>query len=114
LNAPIERFTVQTEIYHENAESLTDDEIGEIIGSELKNLGIFNSEPMATQVLRLSHANVVFNIGREKTLTRVTETLEKKGISLIGRYGKWDYSWSDEAILSGWSLAKKFEGIGES
>jgi protoporphyrinogen oxidase len=114
LNAPNERFTVQTEIYHENAESLTDDEIGEIIGSELKNLGIFNSEPMATQVLRLSHANVVFNIGREKTLTRVTETLEKKGISLIGRYGKWDYSWSDEAILSGWSLARKFEGIGES
>jgi len=111
LNAPIGKYTVQTEIYHESTESLTDEEVGELIGAELKKLGIFNSEPIATQVLRISHANVVFNIARKKTVAKVAETLEKTGINLIGRYGKWDYSWSDEAILSGWSLAEKFEGI---
>ena len=31
--------------------------------------------------------------------------IRKKKISLIGRFGKWDYLWSDQAFMSGKVMA---------
>lgn len=47
------------------------------------------------------YANVIFyhNIYESRQIVR--EYLKSIGIETIGRFGEWDYLWSDQSLLSG-------------
>jgi len=49
----------------------------------------------------LPFGNVVFDIGMEKRRNIVRDYLRSKGVVLAGRFGEWEYFWSDQALLSG-------------
>ena len=56
---------------------------------------------------RLPYANVVFDLGMEARRKRVREWVAAQGVSLAGRFGEWDYLWSNQALLSGMDAARR-------
>ena len=57
----------------------------------------------------IKYANVVFDKNIYKKRDIVRDFLVKNKIYLIGRFGAWDYLWSDQAFLSGKSVADKIK-----
>jgi len=48
---------------------------------------------------------VVFYFEREKNVRIIYDYLKKNKVYYIGRFGEWDYLWSDESLLSGKRIA---------
>jgi len=51
------------------------------------------------------HANVVFDFNRKSNVALIQDYLRTVGIISIGRFGEWDYFWSDQSLLSGFKGA---------
>jgi protoporphyrinogen oxidase len=49
----------------------------------------------------LPYGNVIFLQGMENDRDYIKKYIESKGVDLIGRFGEWDYLWSDQSYLSG-------------
>ena len=55
------------------------------------------------------YANVVFDFNRKKNVALIQDFLNSLGIISIGRFGEWDYFWSDQSLLSGIKGANTIE-----
>jgi protoporphyrinogen oxidase len=55
----------------------------------------------------VKYANVVFDFERQKNVVIIHNFLKKNGIKYIGRFGEWDYLWSDQSLLSGKKVVEK-------
>lgn len=49
----------------------------------------------------VKYANVVFDFERKRNLAIVHNFLDNNSVKYIGRFGKWDYLWSDQSLESG-------------
>jgi protoporphyrinogen oxidase len=47
------------------------------------------------------YANVVFVLGMEERRDSVKGWVEAQDIYLAGRFGEWDYLWSNQSMMSG-------------
>ena len=47
------------------------------------------------------YANIVFDFNRKGNVALIQDYLKSVGIISIGRFGEWDYFWSDQSLLSG-------------
>lgn len=63
---------------------------------------------------RLPWGNVVFDLGMEERRGLVRDWLESKGIVSAGRFGEWDYFWSNQAFMSGMQAAQKVKSLFEA
>jgi protoporphyrinogen oxidase len=54
-----------------------------------------------TDYREVKYANVVFDFERKKNVAIIHDYLKKHKIFVIGRFGEWDYLWSDQSLLSG-------------
>jgi len=52
------------------------------------------------------YANIVFDFNRKSNVALIQDYLKSVGIISIGRFGEWDYFWSDQSLLSGIKGAK--------
>lgn len=69
----------------------------------LKRMGLVTSDD---EVIFMHHkhlpwGNVVFDLGMEERRDLVRGWLKKVGIICAGRFGEWDYLWSNQAFMSG-------------
>jgi protoporphyrinogen oxidase len=55
----------------------------------------------------LKDAYVIYDKEREKALPEIKAELEKRGIYLAGRWGRWEYSSMEDAITEGFETADK-------
>ncbi len=74
----------------------------------LKKMGIIRSE---SEILFMHHkhltwGNVVFDLGMEARRDIVLKWLTQVGITCAGRFGKWEYQWSNQAFMSGMTAAQ--------
>ena len=53
----------------------------------------------------LPYGNVIFENGMETYREKVKGYFERQGVRLIGRFGKWEYFWSDQSYQSGMECA---------
>lgn len=60
-----------------------------------------------TDYREVKYANVVFDFERKANLLKVHTYLDLHNIKYIGRFGEWDYMWSDQSLLSGKSIIEK-------
>lgn len=51
-------------------------------------------------------ANVIFDRERPEAVETVRGYLTEQGVHTCGRYGRWDYSWTDESFISGEGAAE--------
>ncbi|MDP2761379.1 MAG: NAD(P)-binding protein [Sideroxyarcus sp.] len=74
----------------------------------LKRMGLVESED---EVIFMHHkqlpwGNVVFDLGMEERRDLVLKWLGQVGIVPAGRFGEWDYLWSNQAFMSGMKAAQ--------
>jgi len=118
--SPPGQSSVQVEVYHSRHRPLEDalDALPERVIGELVRMGLLRdrAEVVAARVRDLSHANVVFDHARADALAVVKPFIADLGIELAGRYGEWEYQWTDDAARSGWRAATAITGsdVGET
>lgn len=105
-NAPAGKSSLQFEIYQSRNKEipLTDEQIKESVVQSLKDLGISEAEDIEVIDIRhLPYANVVFYNGMEEDREIVSNYAKEKGIITAGRWGKWEYLWSNQSFISGYN-----------
>lgn len=103
-NAPMGCSSLQMEIYCER-NKYTDRELYDGSVKKLINLGIIKEEDILFVDIRFEkYANVIFDHQIYEARKVVRDYLFNLGIITIGRFGEWDYFWSDQSLLSGISV----------
>lgn len=109
-NAPDGVGLIQAEVYfsdkYKPLVGLGSDLVEPVV-SDLRRTGfIEESDTILLQdPVVLRYANVIYDHDRNSALRIVHEFLDEIGVRYCGRYGDWDHAWTDEAFLSGESVA---------
>jgi protoporphyrinogen oxidase len=76
---------------------------------DLKRIGVLREDDkiLFQNVMHIEYANVIFDLERADALKIVHGYLDDIGIACCGRYGDWEYIWTDEAFMSGERAAEK-------
>ena len=76
-----------------------------------QNLGLLaKNEIIASDVRILPYTNVVFDRGMAKRRALVLDYVKSLKVVPVGRFGLWDYLWSDQCFLSG-KIAEKLSTV---
>ncbi len=117
-NAPNGCSSLQAEIYFSDLKPLNviinnQDPKTYLLNHTIDNfiqMGICKKEDIICQDFRiLPYANVIFTHNMESNRSIVLKYLADKKIISCGRFGEWDYLWSDQSFLSGKNAAEKLE-----
>ncbi len=99
--------SIYTEISYSRDESI--DKKGAIkkVKQDLIKANILKREDkvLVVKVVDIKYAYAVYDFFRQKNLKKIQNFLKKNDIYSIGRYGKWEYSDMESAILEGKNIA---------
>lgn len=103
-NAPEGCSSLQLEVYCRKDE-YTESELIEKSVKPLVKLGIIReSDIIATDIRFEPWANVIFDHDIYAARKKVLDYVRSIGLEPIGRFGLWDYLWTDQALLSGLNI----------
>ena len=103
-NAPDGCSSIQAELYFNKGQKLniSDEELLDQTISKFIEMGLFKEEDIIVKDIRIEkYANVVFDHFIYENRKIVLDFLEDNKIITVGRFGEWDYFWSDQSLLSG-------------
>lgn len=101
-NVPAGKSSMQFEIYRRGKEKADAKEDVDSVIFALESLGIAGKEEILfTDHQQLPYANIIYYNGMEEDRDIVRRYMESRGIKLIGRFGRWEYLWSDQSYMSG-------------
>lgn len=101
-NAPAGCSSLQFEIYHAPDQIINKAEIIENTRYALKKMHLCEEKDIIFLDYRLlEYGNVIFENGMEEKRDKIKRFYEKYCIDLIGRFGEWEYYWSDQSYISG-------------
>lgn len=103
-NAPTGCSSLQAELYFNKGIKFnkSDSEILEDTIEKFIEMGLFNKEDLIVKDIRTEkYANVIFDHFIYENRKIVLNYLNELGIISIGRFGEWEYFWSDQSMLSG-------------
>jgi protoporphyrinogen oxidase len=105
-NAPAGGGSIQAEVYFSKKYrplTVEPESLIEPVIADLRKCGVLRDDD--TIVFRNAHlvpyANVIFDLERESVLETVHGYLRDIGVVYCGRYGEWNYMWTDESFISG-------------
>jgi len=101
--------SIQAEVSYDKDSPPDTDELLTNVHNDLLKVGVLNARHRVgfQDVIYLKYAYVVYDHDRKDNVAQIHEYLNKHNVYPCGRYGAWEYQWSDEAILSGMETAKK-------
>jgi protoporphyrinogen oxidase len=102
--APPACSSIQAEVVHSRFRPLdSPDTVVERTIDALLATGVLHSrdEIIAVDARNVRYANVIFDFERSPNVAVVHGYLGVHGIERCGRYGDWEYLWTDQSILSG-------------
>ncbi len=107
-NAPEGCASIQFEIYFNGKEKEPEKAVCmENCIYAMKKLGIAEEEEILFLDYRLvPYGNIIFKKGTKERAEKIRNYLEANGIVPIGRFGRWEYLWSDQAFLSGYTAVE--------
>ena len=107
-NAPAGCSSLQFEIYSRGTSSRFDaQQLKDNTLHALKKMGIADEQDIIFMDHRfLAYGNVIFDKNMEEDRSTVLAWLEQAGIASCGRFGEWDYLWSNQSLLSGYRALK--------
>ena len=101
-NTPPGKSSFQFEIYRQGKEKANATEDVDSVICAAERLGIAEKEEILfTDHHQIPYANIIYYNGMEEDRDIVRRYLESRGIKLIGRFGRWEYLWSDQSYMSG-------------
>lgn len=115
-NVPDGCSSIQAEYYYSKLNPLkySLDDVLEKTIAKLGEIMDFSEEDIVVKdVRKIDYANVIFTHDIYKDRKIVHEYLDKLNIHYAGRFGEWDYLWSDQSFLSGKKVAKKINKIND-
>jgi protoporphyrinogen oxidase len=108
-NAPDGCSSFQAEVYfsHDdrtvNPDKILEEELSRYIQHDF-----FDREDLIFSDVKIfKYANVVFDHEIYRNRKIIRNFLNDIGIETIGRFGEWDYFWTDQSLLSGWNIVDK-------
>lgn len=113
-NVPEGKSSLQFETFYSKflPKKLSGGALIEHIVEKGKKMKLFDVNDIEISDYReVKYANVVFDFERAKNVTIIHEYLKRAGISYIGRFGEWDYLWSDQSLLSGKNAVEHINAI---
>lgn len=111
-NVPLGCGSIQAEIYYSSKYrplTVTVEECIDRVFADLRRCGLIreNDKILYKGALVCPHAQVIFDLDRSKALSVVHGYLNDIGIAYCGRYGDWEYTWTDQAFKSGENAAER-------
>lgn len=109
-NVPEGKSSLQFEIYssRERPHGLTPEALKANTMLALERFGVAGkSDIVFMHHKKLKYGNVVFDLGMESRRDLVRAWLDDVGIITAGRFGEWDYLWSNQAMISGIQAAQR-------
>lgn len=103
-NVPTGCSSFQFEIYFSKNKplDLCNKELIEHVITSAERLNILERNDIIMKDYRiLKYGNVIFYHGMEEDRKVILNFLRKRNIQTIGRFGKWDYLWSDQSLITG-------------
>lgn len=113
-NVPLGCSSIQFETYFSKNKppALSGDELINHIIEKCEKLGLFTRRDIVFSDYReVAYANVIFDQDRKSNLKTIHQYLDSVGIFYCGRFGEWDYLWSDQCLISGRNVANKIKKI---
>ncbi len=111
-NAPTGHSSLQFEIFYSRHRALPVSPEGlvehVIAAAETMKLAP-RSAVKVTDYRILPYANVVFDLGMTRRRDHVLDFIRQLGIFPVGRFGLWDYLWSDQSYLSGSRITEQLD-----
>lgn len=105
-NAPEGCSSLQMEVYCKENE-YTERQLLDGTVTKLVNLGILNEKDILfTHIGFEKYANVIFTDTIYDARKQVRDYLKSVGIETFGRFGEWDYLWTNQSLLSGMNACK--------
>ena len=101
---------IQAEVYYSKFKPLQKsiDEIRDQTISQLIDMEVFDKEDLEeVDVKVFPYANIIFTPDIYENRARILSYLEENDIYCAGRFGLWDYLWSDQTIISAIELVEK-------
>lgn len=103
-NAPQGKSSLQFEVYYSKERPLeySDEELREKVLSSMERMKLATREDIEIfDVRHIKYANVIFYHGMEQHRDNVLRYLSSIGVDSVGRFGRWDYLWSNQSFMSG-------------
>jgi protoporphyrinogen oxidase len=103
-NVPKDCSSLQFEVYFSKDKplDLTNEELTSHIIEKSEQMKVFDKNDVIVEdCMVLEYGNVIFYHGMEEDRKVVLGYLEKNKIKTVGRFGKWEYLWSDQSLMSG-------------
>ncbi len=94
-------------------ERIPKQELLESVYAGLRKSGILreNDEILVEDVVRIECAYVIYDLNRKQALETILPFLASQRIHSVGRYGAWEYSSMEDAILAGKKTAENLKGM---
>jgi len=101
--APQKWSSIQAEISYRRNKPIKERDIVEKVVRDLIEAKIITAKDKIKLIgtSRVKYAYVIYDHNRPRNLKKINGFLRKHSIYTAGRYGRWEYLWMDEAILSG-------------
>ncbi|GHT33593.1 O-antigen synthesis protein WbyH [Bacteroidia bacterium] len=109
-NVPEGKSLLQFETYFSKyyPKKLSGDALIDHVVAKGEQMKMFSKKDIdAVDYREVKYTNVVFDHKRQKAVDAIHSYLQEIGITYIGRFGEWDYLWSDQSLLSGMKVVEK-------
>lgn len=101
-NAPSNCSSLQFEVYHAPDEKVDKQKILKNTKDALLKMQLCEEKDILFMDYRLlEYGNVIFEQGMEEKRNKIRAYFEDQDIDLLGRFGEWEYYWSDQSYMSG-------------
>jgi protoporphyrinogen oxidase len=103
-NAPLNKSSLQFETYYSNyrPKRMNGDNLIEHIIRKGESMNLFSKKDIEVCDYReVKYANVIFDKERIRNLEIVKLYLKDNEIYTCGRFGEWEYYWTDQSLISG-------------
>ncbi len=101
-------YSIQAEVSYGRNAPPERDALIHAVRSDLVRVGLIDAgaPTVYSDVTYLQYGYVVYDRRRADAAKRLHEYFNKHGVFPCGRYGAWEYLWSDEAVMSGVGAAR--------
>jgi protoporphyrinogen oxidase len=111
-NAPEGYGSIQAEVYFSSKYrplAQAPESVIDVAINDLKRSKILKDDDriLSREARVVRYANVIFDQDRSRALQMVHGYLDDERICYCGRYGDWDYMWTDQSFVSGENAAQK-------
>ena len=111
-NAPDNCTSVQAEVYYSKYKpcNLSLEKVKKRVTDDFIRMGLFSeSDILVSDVREKKYANVMFTKSIYNNRKIVHDYLDYKNIYYAGRFGEWDYLWSDQSVLSSMKVVESIK-----